>query len=177
MPYPAENYPSRASIFQACDPTKERPAARGAACPAETAGRSLPAPLLPLTPGQGGPTVSLAEARPRRAAPQPSPPSPAYARVATRRRGQSPATHCPRATLVNALAGNGVGHPVLERMVWKPKPLIEGRLQMLSREEMSIQIRLTGQRSLSASWRGWSQVDGIFGDLGLLPKEWFLTLS
>src|SRR5208337_4176245 len=47
-------------------------------------------------------------------------------------------------TSVNALAGNGVGHSVPERMVWNPKPLIAGRLQMLSREEMSIQIRLTG---------------------------------
>jgi hypothetical protein len=48
-------------------------------------------------------------------------------------------------TSVNALAGNGVGHPVPERMVWKPNPLIVGMLQMLSREEMSIQTRLTGQ--------------------------------
>src|SRR5271166_2994071 len=48
-------------------------------------------------------------------------------------------------TSVNALAGNGVDHPVPERMVWKPNPLIVGRLQMLSREEMSIQTRLTGQ--------------------------------
>jgi|SRR5271166_3785553 len=48
-------------------------------------------------------------------------------------------------TSVNALAGNGVGHSVPERMVGNPKALIAGRLQMLSREEMSIQIRLTGQ--------------------------------
>src|SRR5271166_1755876 len=59
-------------------------------------------------------------------------------------------------TSVNALAGNGVVHPVPERMVGKPNPLIVGRLQMLSREEMSIQIRLTGQigEAVPESFRG-----------------------
>ena len=48
-------------------------------------------------------------------------------------------------TSVNALAGNGIGYPCRERMVWKPNQLIVSRLQMLSREGMSIQTRLTGQ--------------------------------
>ena len=48
-------------------------------------------------------------------------------------------------TLVNALAANGIGYHVSERIVGKPKPLIVDSLQTLSREEMSIQIRLTGQ--------------------------------
>jgi hypothetical protein len=50
-------------------------------------------------------------------------------------------------TLVNALAANGIGYHVSERIVGKPKPLIVDSLQTLSREEMSIQIRLTGQLS------------------------------
>ena len=54
-------------------------------------------------------------------------------------------------TSVNALAGNGVGHPVPERMVWKSNPLIVGSYKMLSREEMSIQTRLTGHVPFSES--------------------------
>ena len=51
-------------------------------------------------------------------------------------------------TLVNALAANGIGYHVSERIVGKPKPLIVDSLQTLSREEMSIQIRLTGHSSV-----------------------------
>src|SRR5271166_6592863 len=65
-------------------------------------------------------------------------------------------------TSVNALPGNGVGHPVPERMVGKPKPLIVGRLQMLSREEMSIQTRLTGHEP-PRNWRLCGRSNGCTG--------------
>lgn len=65
-------------------------------------------------------------------------------------------------TLVNAWAGYGIDYRVSECMVGKPKLLVVDSFQTLNREEMSIQIRLTGQleNALSATGEGCSLRQG-----------------